>query len=366
MGELNLTNASASDLSNAMTDYSVNPQTTDAATESENGWINTNAAQQLGYYKEIPELKSVIDAKATWTIGKGFNADEGTTMLLDVLRGFGKDTFNTILENLARNMQIYGDAFAEIIRNEDNILINLKPLDPSVIKIVVDEKGMIQRYEQIAKTNGKTIKKFETENILHLPRNRVADEIHGTSLIESLEWIIKAKNEVQESMKQIMQRHIKPLMIFHLDTDDTTKIAAFKTKMDKAHADGENMYIPKDAVVPEVLATAPNATLNPMTWLEYLNNQFYQAAQVPQIILGGSGEFTEASAKIAYLAFQQNIEEEQLFIEEQILAQLNILLELTFPASLENELLSDQKKDGAESENPQGINPSETTAGEGQ
>ena len=41
-------------------------------------------------------------------------------------------------------------------------------------------------------------KKFKPEEIFYLCRNRVADEIHGVSLIESLEWIILAKNAVQE------------------------------------------------------------------------------------------------------------------------------------------------------------------------
>ena len=361
MADTRIDATSASDLSNAVNDYSVDTQITDAAFEQkETTWINAKAAQYLGYYKEIPEARSVIDAKATWTVGKGFKADEQTTMLLDTIKGMGKDTFNTILENLARDKEIYGDAFAEIIRDDEENLINVKVLDPSVIRIVVDRQGMIKRYEQTSKSQGNP-KKFQPEDILHIMRNRVADEIHGVSLLESLEWIIKAKNEVQSIFKTVMQRHIKPVMIFHLDTDDVTEIARFKTKMDKAYADGENMYIPKDVVVPEVLAVAPNATLNPMSWLEYLNNQFYQSAGIPQIILGGSGEFTEASAKIAYLAFQQNIEEEQLLIEENILSQVNIVIELEFPATIENELISDKAKDGAEN-----MQANDTTAGSGQ
>jgi len=361
MADTRIDSTSASDLSNAVNDYSVDTQITDAAFEQkETTWINAKAAQYLGYYKEIPEARSVIDAKATWTVGKGFKADEQTTMLLDTIKGMGKDTFNTILENLARDKEIYGDAFAEIIRDDEENLINVKVLDPSVIRIVVDRQGMIKRYEQTSKSQGNP-KKFQPEDILHIMRNRVADEIHGVSLLESLEWIIKAKNEVQSIFKTVMQRHIKPVMIFHLDTDNVTEIASFKTKMDKAYADGENMYIPKDVVVPEVLAVAPNATLNPMSWLEYLNNQFYQSAGIPQIILGGSGEFTEASAKIAYLAFQQNIEEEQLLIEENILSQVNIVIELEFPATIENELISDKSKDGAEN-----FQANDTTAGSGQ
>ena len=182
MADTRIDSTSASDLSNAVNDYSVDTQITDAAFEQkETTWINAKAAQYLGYYKEIPEARSVIDAKATWTVGKGFKADEQTTMLLDTIKGMGKDTFNTILENLARDKEIYGDAFAEIIRDDEENLINVKVLDPSVIRIVVDRQGMIKRYEQTSKSQGNP-KKFQPEDILHTMRDRVADEIHGVSL----------------------------------------------------------------------------------------------------------------------------------------------------------------------------------------
>jgi len=363
MPQTRINSASESNLTNAITEYSVDTQSTDGVSDQkETTWMNNNYPQYLGFYKSIPEYKAVVDAKSTWTIGKGFKADEVTTMLLDTIKGNGKDTFNSILENARRVMEYGGDSYAEIIRDDEDNLINIKPLDPASMQHVANKQGLLIRFEQVSRQSGKTIKKFKPEEIFYLPRNRVADEIHGTSMSESLEWIILAKNAVQEVMKTLMDRHLKPVMIFHLDTDDPSEIAAFKAKMDKAYADGENMYIPKDVVVPEVLAVAPNATLNPMPWLEYLNNQFYQASGVPQIILGGSGEFTEASAKIAYLAFQQTIEEEQLFLEEQVLAQLNLVINLEFPASLENELLSDNKKDGDQTESK----PSETTAGSGE
>ena len=180
-------------------------------------------------------------------------------------------------------------------------------------------------------------------------------------MIESLTPNILMMNEAMEDLKEVFHRYVKPKFIFHLDTDDTAKIAAFKAKTDAATGAGENIYIPKDAVVPENLSVATNATLNPLPWIETLKNQFYQVSGVPQIILGGSAEFTEATAKIAYLAFQQTIEEDQLFIEEQVKKQLFLEIELEFPASLENELLSDKAKDGAVN-----IQPNETTAGSGQ
>ena len=361
MGERKVDSAVASDLTNVVTDFSVATSDTDGVEgENESRWNNDKWTQYFGYFEVIPELNAAINAKSTWTIGKGFKADEVTTMLLDTIRGWGKDTFNTILENMIRTYYISGDAFCEIIRDDEDNLINLKPLNPGIMTIITGRNGMIKRYEQNARTKNPT-KKFKPENIFHLARNRVADQIHGVSVIASVENIILARNEAIADYKVVMHRNVFPRMIFHLDTDDETEIAAFKTKMDKAYDKQENFYVPKDVVVPELMAVAPNATLDPKAWIDQQGDFFYEAVGVPQIILGGSGEFTEASAKIAYLAFQQNIEEEQLFIEEQCLAQLNLIIELEFPASLENELLSDKAKDG-----PENIDPSETTAGEGQ
>lgn len=362
MTELNMSTATASDLTTAISDYSVSTKSTDGIyDQKETKWNNTDWTKWFGYYKSIPELAAAIDAKATWTVGKGFKADETTTILLDTIKGWGKDTFNTIIENMIRTYNIGGDAFCEIIRDEDDNLINLKPLDPGSITIVCNEKGVITRYEQTSKVKGNPPKKFKPDKIFHLARNRVADEIHGVSMIERLETIILMRNEAMSDWKRVLHRNVDPMMIYHLDTDDQTKINAFKAKMDAARGKGENMYIPKDAVVPELLSLAPNANLNPIQWIAELNNYFFQAAGVPQIIVGGSQEMTEATAKIAYLAFQQTIEEEQLYVEEEVLAQLNMVIELEFPASLENDLITDNSKDGAVN-----IQPNETTAGVGQ
>jgi len=344
MPQTDIGSSEASDLATSVTDYSVPSETTDGAESGkETTWVNRKWNQYLGYYKQIPELRAAIDARATWTVGKGYNAEPMTMMTLDNIHGFGKDTFNTILENAIRTMNIGGDAFLEIIRDENGNLLNLKPLDPGTIKIVVNQKGMLERYEQESK--GRVHKKFKTEDIFHLPRNRVADEFHGVSVIEAVEKIILMRNEAMDDWQRVMHRNVDPMIAYKLDTDDPTKIAAFKAKVDAAKGKGENMYIPQGTVEFEVIALAPNANLNPLSWIDSLNNYFYEAVGTPKIVIGNAADFTEASAKISYLSFQQSVEEEQLFIEEQILEQLGFLIELEFPASLENELVSDNKKD---------------------
>lgn len=345
MPETNITSADYGDFKNTITDYSVDPVSTDGpADQKETTYDNTYWTTYLGYYKVIPELAAAIDAKATWTIGKGFKSNEITELALFNIVGWGKDTFNTILENMVRTYHIGGDAFAEIVRDKEENLVNIKPLSPENIRIVANSKGIVIRYEQINRSKGNVFKSWKPEEMFHLARNRVADEIHGVSIIPAVEEIIKMRQEAMADYKKLLHRNIFPVKIFHLDTDDTTQIAAFKVKADKAHTQGENMYIPEGAVEVENSSVAPNSTLNPLPWIQQLNQYFFQATGVPQIIVGGSSEFTEASAKIAYLAFEQVIEEEQLFVEEQVLSQLNLEIDLEFPASLKNEILAEDRK----------------------
>lgn len=363
MAENNINTMEVGTLTSDNRDFTVQSEDTDGTSNQKiSWWTNDKWKQQYGYSQQIAELHAAINAKATWVMGKGLKTDTDTRFIIDTIRGIGKDTFNTILENMIRTYYIGGDSYAEIIRDDKGILTNVKPLNTGKVSIGTNKQGIIVKYK-VQTADGKEGKamEFEPEEIFHLSRNRVADQVHGTSVIDSIENIILARNEAISDYRTVMHRFVKPQWKFRLKTDDPTEIAAYKAKQDGATGTGQNVYEPFDSSESEILSVSPNATLNPLTWIDSQGDYFYEAVQLPQIILGGSGEFTEASAKIAYLAFQQNIEEEQLFVEEQVGMQLGLAIELEFPASLENELLSDKAKDG-----PQNIDSSETTAGEGQ
>jgi len=346
MVNTNIGVAQAGDQASTFQDYSVDPATTDAPTGDETKWTNPKAAQYLGYYKLVPQLKKAINAKATWTIGKGFKSNPLTTLALSIIKGCGVDTFNTILENLVKMYHIYGDAFAEIVRDDTGRLINLKPLDPSVMTIVADGKGIIKRYELQKK--GKKMVPFEPDRILHLARDRIADEIHGTSIVESVEWIILALEEAMHDNRKRFHRNIYPVRVWYLDTDKDAKINAYKQKVADSKYKGEDMFVPKGSVETELTAVPENSSLNPIPWIQMLESKFYKEVGVPEIITGGSQELTQTAAQIAYLAFEQVVEEEQLYVEEQVLQQLDLEIELEFPASLQNNMLSDDAKDGTQ------------------
>lgn len=367
MAENDINSAVASDLTAAMTDFSVDSIETDTGGEQKKfRWQIQNVQQNLGYYKTIPELRSVIDARADWTIGKGYkgvgDSKEMTEINLSIIKGIGNESFNSILHNMNRTCDIAGDAFGEIMRDEFGAVINVKTLDSAVMVIEFDGKGMITGYEQTAKIAGKPPRKIPIENMLHFSRNKIMDEVHGISLVESLVQIILMINEAMADYKIVMHRHVYPLWKFKLKTDVPAEIATYKATQTTAIAGREHMFEPMDVSESELISIPPNATLSPLAWLEFLIDHFYETAGVPKFIVGNSKGFTEAAEKIGYLAFQQKIEKLQLYNEEQILSQLGLEIELEFPASLENELLSDNKKDvesGA-------AKPSDTEAGAGE
>ena len=99
MPETDIASAVASDLTNAITDYSVDSKDTDGAeAQKETTYQNTDWAQDYGYYDTIPEFKNAVDAKALWTMGAGFEADETTELLLGTIKGNGKDSTSSELQ----------------------------------------------------------------------------------------------------------------------------------------------------------------------------------------------------------------------------------------------------------------------------
>ena len=342
----NIGATSVGDMTNNVTDYSVQSETTDGTLdEDETRWTNTEFNQYLGYYKNIPELKSTIDTKAKWVIGKGYEADKKTQRIMDKWIGGGKDSANQIIQNAVRTYYVGGDFFAEIVR-ENGKVVNIKPLDPSRITIIANGQGIVERYEQESKVKGNDPQRFTAEEMLHLPKNRFADEIHGTSIITAIKNIILARNEAMDDMKTVFHRYVKPLWIWQLDTDDPTKIAAFKAKADATVENSENIYIPKGAAEAERVSVPQFSTLDPLPWIKDLTDYFYQATNTPDVIVGSAKQTVEASAKILFLGFEQSVRDDQLFIMENFKSQLGLEIKLEFPTPIEADLIRDEKKDG--------------------
>ena len=309
--------------------YSGNITNTDSAGTKGSSWT-VDWEKWHGFYDDVAIFSAIIDALACWAVGKGFKADEATIKKLERITGWGKDDFNSIIEDLVRVFLIGGDAHAEEVRDKAGRLTNLKPLNPGTIKHVVNSSGILTRYEQ-----GES--KFTTKEIFHLCWNRLADEIHGKPEAHRVEEVIKQIKQLQEDLAIRFHRITKPLRLFEANTDDAATLSATETKLQSGYKNCEIIVIPEKTLA-EVPGVPTPSAQDTLIYLDYLTRNLVSSCGVPEVILGWSAKSTEASSKIVYLAFQQRIEKIQRFLEEQIRLQLGLEIEFEFPASLEENM----------------------------
>lgn len=303
---------------------------TDGQTGHENSYT-PDFDKWHGYYSEVSIFGALIDILASWTVGKGFNGEEKELKKLKNISGWGKDDINSIFENQLRTALICGDSFAEIVRDKAGRLTNLKPMNPNKIKIIVNKFGVLDRYEQ--NVGGELIT-FNKKQIFHLCWNRLADEIHGKSLAERAEPIIKQIKQLQDDLGIRFHRIVKPLRLFEANTDDEATLTATEAKLNSGFKNCEVIVIPKDTLKQAEAGTIPSA-IDAINYMNNLIRNFVSACNCPEVIIGWSEGTTDASAKIVYLAFQQPTERKQKFMEEQIRLQLGVEIDFEFPASLE-------------------------------
>lgn len=356
----NIGSAEVGNMTDNVDTFDIGTATTDGPSDQkETTYINNDFGKQLKYFNTIPELNSTIRTRANWVIGKGVQAPKEDMAIMDKWRGFGKDTKNTLIQNMVMVAYAGGDFYAEIIRSGGKFRelfawfgivkagkpINLKPLDNSSIKTVVNGQGMLERYEQVSKNAGKKDRRIKSHNMFHLPKDRFADNMHGTSIIPAIEGIIDARAEAMADQRTVFHRYVKPLWIWALDTDDPTKIADFKAKADATVNNSENIYIPKGAAEAERVSVPQFSTLDPLPYIQDLTDYFYQATNTPAVIVGTTKGANEASAKVVFLGYEQSVRVDQLWIMDNFKTQLGLDITLEFPTPIEGELMEDQSKD---------------------
>ena len=358
MPELNINETTTPTTVTDYTTASVSTEGLNAAGETV--YNNDNFTKWFGNYTKIAKIKMAINAYATWVLGKGWES-KTHQVTLEGIKGWGEDTFLSILWNALVIKKVNGDSYAEIIRNpETGTLLNLKPLDPASMTTIVNEQGIIDRYEQRTKVGEKvSIKKFKPLDILHLVNDRVADEIRGRSVIEAVEWNIEAQEEARRTHRKMIKRN-GVVRVIEVDTEDRTKINNFKADWKKAIDDGDVLILPKNVAEAKDWHGQLD-TQGVISWLNYLDEEFFMMIGIPKIILSASGEI-EGDSKVSYLAFEQVYTREIEELIADLWNQLAIRITFKKPASLKERLADNEQKNASQV----GFQSNDTTAGVGE
>ena len=334
------------DFSNQGTEFTVPNVDTDGAQITETFFI-PDFPKWNGFYRFIPELRSVINKFGSWTFGRKIIANKENQEKLKKIKGIGRESPRSVLKNQWRVALVCGDSFAHKINGND--FTNLKPLNPGKVAIVANTDGIIVGYEMETAEEGTTIR-FDVDEIYHLSYEREADEIHGIPFPEALQELIKSRNQGLGDLRILYERTVKPILFYEAETDDTVKLDALEATLNRAFKKSESIVISKGMINEIKRSSSPQFStndINSLAYIKFLVRLMVTATGMPEVVMGWGEQTTEASAKVIITSYEQEIWDMKLYNEDAADIQLNIKFTIEPAPSIMDTLIKDNKKDGA-------------------
>lgn len=324
-------NTTTTQMDSGVPDFSISVEQLDEGNgDAEFYHYNEDWNENYSYFVNMPEVYQTVVSLNMWAFGKGYLADTRTRVILEHLEGWGKETFDDIIRSLGEVADVQGDAYAEIIRDEDTgTLINLKKLNPYRVRHVIDKSGLLKRYDYWE--NGEW-KKIKLNKMFHVCSGRVASNTHGTSKIKASKWLLDAKKEAMEDWRRISHR--STIRVLYVDVDNTAEINRIRTAYKEGIRLGEVLVLPikKGDAEFEDLQAPPVVQF--LSWIQYIDSAIQKALGVPDAIMGGTQIVGEANSKIGYLTFEVPYSSKANKMERDLWNQLQIEIEFEKPKSL--------------------------------
>jgi len=321
--------------------YTADSKTSDALyNKEENDWTFMDFPKHYGIYQDIGQFQQAVNSYATRVV-QGYktllNRDK---ILLDRVDGWGEDTFLSVLWQMIVIKKVNGDSFSEIIKNDKGTLINLKPLDPYKMKVRTNEKRRITHY--IYNQGNKEEKEFKPHQILHFCNDRTIDEPHGNSITKAVEWVVEAIEESKLLARRMVR--LSSVSIIYVDENDSARQTKLKTELKEGIDKGSIILLPckpEEAKLEHTEMPPINALI---TWLNYLEDQFYKALGFSKSVIGGTAENTEAAAKMDKVNSEPIWTREIAELEADIWNQLGIRIMMDKQPSLMDNMQTDEAK----------------------
>lgn len=339
MAQLSFDNATTTDLKSAY--YQTPSASIDEAGEY-TIWYNSNFNKYLGYYKNHPGIRQTIDAFAIYTAGRGWECESSRSqIILENITGWGEDTFDSIIQNMLVVKKINGDAYCEIVwdkESKQHKILNLKPLNPQTVAHKVNKKGIIEKYIILNAKTGQQEKELDPIDVLHISERRIANEVHGQSVISPIMWALDAKEEAMRDERRAL--HIGSIVVIEVDAQDSDTFNKVSTQWKNAIKNGEVAVFPKGVVSASDVVKSLN--VDKLSWINYLDGYIYKGLGMPEIITGGSSQLTESNAKMGSYIFEQPIIAEQRQLEQDLWNQLFIRVKFIKNPSLRDPIASSE------------------------
>jgi HK97 family phage portal protein len=191
----------------------------------------TNYQTLYRIYKQEPWVRASVDAIRRTSTSKGWeivpvkedtvgdlNDNNKDTTAQQVLLDFFNmpnpdETMNDILDGITTDLQIYGNAYLEIVPGGDTMPKELWNLDATSMRVKYDIHGYIEGYVQ---RQGASIVNFNPDEVIHFRLNSKGSTQYGMSPIETIIATVDTDLKAQIYTRKYFENFGSPKGLFKM------------------------------------------------------------------------------------------------------------------------------------------------------
>ena len=238
-------------------------------------------------------------------------------------------------------LQMFGNAYVQKIRNNLGEVIELYPINPHSVQVYMREDGMPYYKMQLTQPDGKSFyREFQYEELIHF-RGYSRNGLYGMSPIDTFRTLFDGYNELEQAGTQIAKNAAKPNgVVYYPQNMGEDALEKMKGSWKQGFINGNSG---KTAFLPNTIKVdSPNIGLTAQQ-AEFINQKEFSAARiasdifrVPLHMVGLSSAPTFASVEQAAIEFlnytispivtnlEQQLQQQLLDDSEEVYVNFNV------------------------------------------
>jgi HK97 family phage portal protein len=275
-------------------------------------------------FLEDPVVRQCVIITVEAIIGDGYTLESDVELHVKrVVKSFDKMHFQKFLQDVITQLVIYGDAYAELVRQDGGLLDYARPLDAATIRIDYDEHGTPLKYiQRVLHRRVDFYADFYADEIAHLSINNIGGRPYGTSDLQAVLFPVQTKQAAQNYNNEFFRRPGMPRVIYtskNLGKQENERIvASLKTVTPQSdlYFNTANGELDWDTVAPS------NVDMQFVQLMEFLRAEIIAAMGVPPIFLGITEGSNRANSQTQMEAWDRKKKKLRLVIQDLINSQL--------------------------------------------
>lgn len=258
--------------------------------------FKVNSSSLFAVYRMSSDIRNCVRELQSNTGKAGFEVvsaqeneqEEESARALFNYEGSTHQTATQLFSRLVRDLEVSGNAYWVILKNDKGEVLGFQPADPRTIGIVADDTGIIRMYLQ--QIPGKNPKEYPAEDIIHFKgEDDPVYSVFGLGNLEPIIWEARTDNSAMLSNFNFFKNNAIPSALYILDEKIPTDTIRAKMGEIKKHFGGAKNYKKAGAIVGVKDVKMLNMSHKDMDFLagrKFSTDKICAAFGVPKFLLG--------------------------------------------------------------------------------